>query len=235
MTSLLLLFAALFACNSDPGEVTQGVGFRDGSDGGGESGERGTVQITEVLWSGSVKDDGTRDRDDNFVEIRNTGDGPINISGWQLQIEGEVNRTIIIPDSDVELDVGEHAFIAAKDTGCFKTPTWVVSELNFGFGDPFKITLRDSDERLIEPIGSTDMPPFAGGYDLVISRSMERVELMFGGAGTTPSSWHYYTPTETDYPNYEAIDDECRRFTHASPGAPNSPDYSGSFATGSFE
>jgi hypothetical protein len=227
-----LLFTFM-ACNPDPGEISETVGYRVGDD--ESSGERGTVQITEVLWSGSVNNDGIRDPDDNFIELRNTGDGPVNLSGWQLQISGEVNRTLIIPTSDVTLDVGEHGFVAAKDTGCFPNATWVVSELDFGKGDAFQVTIRDQDERLIEPVGSTSMPPFAGGYDLVTSRSMERIELMFGGAGTAPSSWHFYTPTEVDVPNDTNVSETCRNLTHASPGLANSPDYSGSYATGSFE
>ena len=41
------------------GHPDEGVDYRDGLDGGTTSGERGTVKISEVLWSGSVADDGT--------------------------------------------------------------------------------------------------------------------------------------------------------------------------------
>ena len=39
----------LLACNPDPGETTQTIDYRDGTDGGTSSGERGSVKITEVL------------------------------------------------------------------------------------------------------------------------------------------------------------------------------------------
>ena len=68
-----------------------------------------------------------------------------------------------------------------------------------------------------------------------MSRSMERVELMFGGRGTEPHMWHFYTPEGDFEPNNLAIADACRGRTYASPGEPNSPDYSGAYAAGSFE
>ena len=225
----------VLGCNADPGEVSQTVDYRDGDDGGPNSGERGSVRITEVLWSGSVNDDGVWDRDDVFVELRNEGVRPVNLSNWILELDGSIERAWHLPASDRELDVGEHAIVARKSSACFPGPDWILDDLFISRGDPFELTLRDADERLIEPIGSETMPPLAGGYDLVVSRSMERIELMFGGAGTEPSSWHYYTQAEVDVPNNEGVAYDCRRFTHASPGAPNSPDYSGAYATGSFE
>ena len=68
-----------------------------------------------------------------------------------------------------------------------------------------------------------------------MSRSMERIELMFGGRGTEPHMWHFYTPIEVDVPNNDKIATECQTYTHASPGRANSPDYSGAYAAGSFE
>jgi hypothetical protein len=233
--SLLLALAMSVGCNADPGEIEQTVGYRDGSDGGPDSGERGSVVMTEVLWSGSVHDDGTWDRADVFVEIRNQGNFILDVSGWQIVATGAVNHTWVIPDGGPLLTVGDHRFIAASNAGCFPDADWVVPELDFGSGDPFALTLLDKDDRLLEPIGSETSLPFAGGYDLVTSRSMERAELMFGGDGTRSESWHFYTPAEVDVPNDDRVADDCRRYTHASPGRPNSPDYSGAYATGSLE
>lgn len=230
--SLLLL--GVVGCNPDPGELSQTVGYRDGADSGTTSGERGTVLITEILWSGSVTNTGEHDPSDVFIEIRNQSDGPVNITGWQLEVEGAQTRTFILPEL-APFAVGEHVFIATKTIGCFPAPDALLPELSFPYGDPLQVTLRDADERLIEPVGSDEAPPFAGGYDLVRSRSMERVELMFGGAGTDPSSWHFYTPAEVDVPNNGNIAPGCQQNTLASPGQANSPDYSGAYATGSFE
>lgn len=222
----------LVACNADPGPNPQGVIYRTGSP---DSGERGTVKISEILWSGSVTDAGAWDPDDVFVELRNESNRPVNLSGWRLELTGTRTRTFVIPDSDVDIVVGAHVFLAAKDTGCFPTPDWVLPGLAFSYGDPFEVTLRDRDDRLIEPAGDEEAPPFAGGYDGFQSRSMERAELMFGADGTFPHVWHYYTDAEVEVPNDDRVADGCRASTLASPGRPNSPDYSGALATGSFE
>jgi hypothetical protein len=99
----------------------------------------------------------------------------------------------------------------------------------------FELTLRDGDERLIEGAGDDSVPPFVGGFDGVRSRSMERVELMFGGEGSEAQAWHFYTPYEVEVPNDDRIAPGCLGRTLASPGRPNSPDYSGAFATGNFD
>ena len=233
--SSLLLLITLAGCNAHPGMPEQGVAYRDGSDGSTHSGERGNIVISEVLWSGSVKNDGTWDPTDVFIELRNEGSRPVNITGWQIQLEGSAYRTWLVPPVDFEMEVSEHIFIAAKDSGCFPDPDIVLPGLAFPTGDPFRLTLKDKDEHLIEKAGSKSQPPFAGGYDLVRSRSMERVEVMFGARGTAPHIWHYYTQAEVDIPNNDRIHSDCIQKTGASPGRANSPDYSGAFSTGSFE
>ncbi len=161
---------------------------------------------------------------------QSTGQG----NAWQLRIDAGAEVTLIIPELPA-IPVGEHILLAAKDTGCFPQPDGLLEGLSLQYGEPFRITLLDADEHLIEPIGGTGAPPLAGGYDLVRSRSMERVELMFGGSGMEPGSWHYYTPAEVDVPNNDRIAADCQALTLASPGRPNSPDYSGAYSTGSFE
>jgi len=227
----------LGACNLDPSdELDQQVGYRTGlEEGAPNSGERGSVVITEVLWTGSVDDERRWDRSDVFVEIKNESMRPVNLSGWHIDQEGARRVTYRIPDSTIELDVGRHLLIAAKRDGCFPDADLVIPELAFAFGEPFLLTLRDADERLMEPAGSRDAPPYAGGYDGQVARSMEKVELMFGGRGREPHSWHYYTDAEVDVPNNDRVAERCRQRTLASPGRPNSPDYSGAFAVGSFE
>lgn len=226
----------LVACNSAPDAPTEQVGYRDGAvDGQPNSGERGTVKISEILWSGSVDNDGDWDPYDVFVELRNEGSRNINVSGWRLQLEGGHATTWILPQSDLDIRVDGHIFIAAKNSRCFPEPDLILPDLAFIYGDPFELTLYDADERLVEPVGNTASPPFAGGFDGYVSRSMERIQLMFGGEGGFPHSWHFYAEGEVDVPNDDRIADDCRERTRASPGHPNSQDYSGAFATGSFE
>ena len=239
----VLLALALAACNPDPGYPDQQVTYRAPTDASeADSGERGNVAITEILWSGSVTNDGGWDPTDVFLELRNTGSRPLNLSGWSLEMEGARAITWKIPDGDVILNVGQHRYVAAKTTGCFPEPDWVIPTLNFAYGDPIYVRLVDADEHLMEAAGNRSVEPFAGGYDLKRSRSMERVELMFGGRGTEPHQWHYYTPLtqqqldEGDYlPNNLGVAENCREATLASPGEANSVDYSGAYASGSLE
>lgn len=227
--------ALLVACNPDPGELDEQVGYRDGSDGESQNGERGTVMITEVLWSGSVTNDGEWDPTDVFLELRNESNRPVNVSHWHIVQEGTINETYRLPQVDWQVQVGEHILVVAKTDGCFPEADMVLPDLRLPMDAPFELTVLDIDERLIEPAGNTDMPPFAGGYDLHSSRSMEKIELMFGGRGSEPSAWHYYTDAEVDVPNNDKVAEGCRERTLASPGRPNSPDYSGAYSTGSFE
>ena len=228
------LIALLLACNPDPGFPDQGVGFRAGG-ADGNSGERGTIKISEVLWSGSVKNDGTWDPTDVFVELRNEGTRAIDLTGWQIEVNGSVTHTSVIPQTDAMLGVGEHFMLVASENGCFPSADVVLPNLTFSQDEPFEIVLLDRDDRLLEPVGSTVLPPFAGGYDLVESRSMERIELLFGAEGTSPTAWHYYTTAPVEVPNNDRVSADCQQRTLASPGRANSPDYSGASASGSLE
>ena len=44
-----------------------------------------------------------------------------------------------------------------------------------------------------------------------------------------------YSTVEVDIPNNDRVAEGCRLHTQASPGRPNSPDYSGAYTTGAFE
>jgi len=249
----LLLLGALVACNQPPETDDLTVDFRPATPDGPTTGERGTVKVSEIHWSGSVRNDGTYDPDDVFIEFRNEGARPINLSGWRIIMTGAREQSWRIPDSDYLIDVGEEVYVAAKDDGCFRNATYIIPGLSFPTGDAFEITIRDNDKRLMEPAGSETAPPFAGGYDFVSSRSMERIPLMFGGVGSEPASWHHYNRLECpnsviggnpdneflncyeQSPNNDNVSVDCRRHTLASPGRPNSKDYSGAYSSGGFE
>ncbi len=221
------------ACDAPP-PIDEGVDFRDGlSEGEGMSGERGNIKISEVLWSGAVKGD-VWVADDVFVELRNEGVRPIDLSQWRLTLTGPIEETWVLPDLGRLINVGEHVAYAAKNTGCLPLAT-VVSGLRLPMDAGFALTLRDRDERLLETIGDVDQLPFAGGYDGALSRSMERSELMFGSDGGNPAAWHFMTGAEVDVPNDDLVHVDCRATTRATPGRPNSPDYAGAFAAGSLE
>ncbi len=237
---LLLPILALAACNPDPGYPEMQVDYRDIQQDGPSSGERGNIIITELLWSGSVRESGgsyTWDPSDVFIEIKNQGTLPVDVTRWIIDLNGPVKTSWRLPNIGRRLETGEYAVFAAKSTGCFPDADGFLDGFRFPPpGDPIELTLRDADERLIEPVGSRTMPPYAGTYDLVVSRSMERIELMFGANGSSPHLWHHYTNHVTpDVPNNDLVAPECRARTYASPGRANSQDYSGSFAAGGVD
>ena len=222
------------------------------------SGERGTVNITEVNWAGSVEgtlEDGwTHHPGDVFVEIQNRYSRPVYLTGWQLIVETSQRRnpytevlpqpdrsifTYIIPERDPPGPIfpNEFVVIAASRDGAFPEADFVIPELaipNMGF----RITLMDLDERLIEDVGSDNDEPFAGAWDLVSTRSMERVQLLFANRGTRATAWHSYSnnPWTEDHERLgRRIAPAFRSLTLASPGVANSVDYSGNNSAGDLD
>jgi hypothetical protein len=247
----LPLVAVLAGCQPDPrADLDQTVDYRDGADGGPTSGERGTVRIHEILWSGSVRDDGTWDPDDVFLELRNEFNRPVDVSQWHLMIDGPERFVVRIPSETPRIEVGGQLLIAARTDGCFPEPDAVIPDLRFPRGDGFRLTLQDADERLMDAAGDRHQPPFAGGYDLVASTSMERIALLFGIDGSMPHAWQFHArrpcppsvdPGRTgltcfeDVPNNDRMAEACRRLTRGSPGRANALDYSGAFGAGGFD
>lgn len=245
-------------------ERDQGVGYRNGSsvadnsegtDGDSESftsnGERGQVLISEINWAGSISDDGVYDPDDIFIEFQNRHARPIYLTGWQLTVEAGTNHpvdadlpygerfkvTIPMPERLNGQPIGpsEYVVIAKKADGAFgEVADYILPDLHIPL-DFFRIELRDVDDRLNTDAGSRDQEVFAGGYDFVTVRSMERVQLLFANQGGREASWHTYSYNVTDEEHAERtrnIREGYREHTFASPGLANSPDYSGNTSSG---
>lgn len=256
---LMLACAALGlgACSEAPtgDERDQSVGYRRGVDDDGytSNGERGNVIITEINWFGAVSDNGTVDPDGIFIELQNKHPRPLHLTGWQLIIDTGTNHpehadvpsalrsrvTYALPPREGGQPFGpnEYVIIAPKAGGPYAQVDYIIPELDIP-RDFFRITLRDLDDRLIESAGSTHQEIFAGGYDLVSVRSMERVQLLFSNGGGNEASWHSFSYNPGDdalLERQEFIVEGFRDFTLASPGKANSPDYSGNTSSGSFE
>ncbi len=231
---------ALGACTemgiSDPGESDEQVLYRWEQEEETSSAERGSIHINEINWAGSVDDDGNYDPDDVFIELRNRYHRPVNLSRWRIYLEGDYEQSFRLPEISEPLEPNEHFVIAAKEDGAFGDVADVIdSRLKLG-KRAVRVTLRDSDRRLIEPAGSRTDRPFAGGYDLVTVRSMERTQMLFSNIGSQDSSWHSNTDDLNDETEGRRnIREGWRKHTMASPGEPNSADYSGSTAGGGFE
>lgn len=251
--------AALAAgCDTGPQRDVrgQGPGYRTGTEEDGylSNGERGNVLITEINWAGSVTDDGLHDPTDIFIELQNKHPRPIHLTNWQLVVEAGTGRpgvdsswgrgehprqTFVIPPREGGQPVGPNEFvvIATRADGAVVDPDYVIPTLRVP-RDRFIITLRDPDDRLIGGAGDANQAIFAGSFDLVTVRSMERVQLIFANQDGRESSWHSYgyNPWDDDHEDrLQFIRDGFKERTFASPRRANSPDYSGNTASGDFQ
>jgi hypothetical protein len=260
----LVLAAASMACEPQPEDDGRGesVGYRSGTaaDDYTSNGERGNVSISEINWAGSVSNgSGSHDRDDIFIELQNKHPRPIFLKGWLLTIEAghhsdglvyphdrrdRSSLTYVLParENGLAIETNEFVIISRKRDGAFRDADFFIEDLSIPDG-PFEMTLQDLDERLIDHIGDDRKLPFAGAWDGVTARSMERIQLIFNNRGNRDSAWHSYSLNDFDvgrraeyhlllrgrvHPDYAAK-------TFATPGMPNSPDYSGNTSSGSFE
>jgi hypothetical protein len=250
-----LLCAAGCATELDPDDRGQSVGYRSGTanDDFRSNGERGNVRMTEINWAGSVSDTGLYDPQDVYIELQNKHPRPVHLTDWQLIIDSATNhprdayhastlrarRTYVLPEraGGQPIQPNEYVIVARKNDGAFPNVDYVIPDLEIP-KDFFQITLRDIDDRLIEPGGEEHSEVFAGGYDLVTVRTMERVQLLFSNSGSSEPSWHSYSYNVFDEDHavrQENIREGFKLFTYGSPGKANSPDYSGNTSSGSFE
>ena len=214
-----------------PGDSDQSPLYRWAQHDAPSSGERGSMMITEINFAGSVKDDGTHDADDIFIELQNKHPRPINVTGWHLTIDGDVSREYRIPEMKNPISPNDYFVIARKKDGAFQdSADVIIPDLELGTRR-VRVQLRDYDKRMMEDGGSEDEDVFTGGYDTVAVRSMERVQLIFANAGGNARNWHAYSEDEGG----AGVAEGWRKFTLTSPGEANSSDYSGSSTTGSFE
>ncbi len=222
--------ALAWGCNSTPEFSDQTPLYRTPASGETSSGERGSVMVTEVNFAGSVRDDGTYFPDDVFIELHSDEETPVNMTGWELRISGDVDRSYTIPETEA-ITTNDYFVIASDGDKAFgEVADVVIPELELGT-KRVQVRLVDRDERLMESVGSEDVRTFAGGWDTVSVRSMERVQLLFSNSGGVSRSWHTYSDDE----GLDTIAEGWREHTLASPGEANSTDYSGSTSTGSFE
>ena len=223
--------ALVLGCNADPGDPEVTPLYRNVVDGEPSSGERGSMQISEINYAGSISDDGVYDADDVFIELWNKHPRKINVSGWRLEVEGDFHAGYRIPDVEQAIEPNGHFVIARKRNGAFAdVADAFIEDLELG-KKVLHIELRDHDRRLMEDGGSTEERVFTGGYDGVTVRSMERSALIFGNRGSNSRNWHAYS----EHTGFETIAEGYRQYTLASPGVANSADYSGNASSGGFE
>ena len=252
----ILLLATVVGCGDSRlyDERRMSPGYRSGNveDDYTSNGERGQLSITEINWVGSVEqvEDGFEyDPDDVYIEFLNKHFRPIHATGWQIRIDvsdgtygghDEHFATYILParENGQPIESNEYVVLTNRLDGAVAEPDFVIPDFRLP-RDHFEITIRDLDNRLIEGAGSSHQDVFAGSWDLVTVRTMERVQLIFSNQGSRESSWHHYSLNDWDGALHDSlrsgIAEPYRARTFGTPGGPNTPDYSGNTSAGSTD
>lgn len=236
-TAIGLLVATGVGCvdTTDPGTSEEQVLYRWETDNEPTTGERGAMLVNEIGWAGSVSDDGVYDPDDVFIELLNKNPRPVNVSRWNVEIGGDYEYSFRLPEMAEPILPNEFVVIAAKPDGAFgQDADIIVEELRLGKRAVY-VGLRDADRRLMDSGGSREEHIFAGSYDLVTTRSMERTQVLFGNRGNQDRAWTANIDDVMGTGGDREIAEGWRQHTMASPGAANSADYSGSTTSGGFE
>jgi len=155
---------------------------------------RDTVYVHEIHWAGSI--DNTKQIEnlhDNFIEIRNFYEAPIDISRWSIIIQGEMFQLIIIPDGTI-LGSKDYYTIGRSTNGAFSHFNLIINDLvipNSGF----ILTISDQTGKYSDRFALTNvnrnMP--AGEYNENYRKSMVRVVGFFGPEdGNFTYNWETY-------------------------------------------
>jgi hypothetical protein len=214
-----LVIWAMIGCTWDEDPYTS---FYENNLGG--FADRGGIIISEVMWAGSYDDAGTYYPDDDFIEIQNQTEIPVNMSGWYFTFEGVVRKTVVIPQNPDFILYPDAFFIVANNTNHAFPLTDVLHVALPHLTIPdryFRITIWSAYKQLGEPVGISDQLPMGGSTDGYTARSMERDQDYFTSDGVSVSSWYTYSASHTGVHVAEGY----RTRTFASPGEPCQSQY----------
>jgi PKD repeat protein len=161
-----------------------------------------TVVINELMWMGSSASSA-----DEWIELRNTTDAPVDLSGWQLTRRSSGVETVMLTIPNGKSIPAGGVFLIANNapTALFGTapnqkesplsvmPDLVdasVSLLNSGLQIKLYAGVWDSGGALIDVADDGSGDPLSDGFDSTkgVYASMERNRAP--GDGTAASSWH---------------------------------------------
>ena len=147
----------------------------------------GEVVINEVMWMGS-----TASSADEWIELRNTTDSEIVLSGWMLEKAATGGDTLMIPDGMV-IPARGYFLIANYAPSSEKsllsaTPDWVTTALSLA-NSKLQIVLKDVGENVIDVADDAMGDPAAGNKD----EKCSMVRNDPAGDGTLAGSWHTAT------------------------------------------
>lgn len=174
------------------------------------------VVINEVMWMGTYQGATARNADE-WIELRNTTNSPIDISGWQLTNVG----LPVFPASSVVPANGY--FLVANYTMDDPSsvlnvaPDWVENDISIG-NTCTPIELKNTAVEIIDTMGCDGTAYFGGLNDTgnEVRKSLERAFVI--GDGTLALSWQ----TSVGFVGLDAdAKDLVKVYTYATPKAPN--------------
>ena len=205
-------------------------GRRMGNEWIGESGlEPGDITINEVMWYGAHPND--VDGFDEFIELKNNTDRDISLDLWSIANADDfvvglppgstipAGGTFSIVDHTIEAYVDG----APQDENtAFLTGDLVVNAFNdnrqarlYLKDTALELFLKDPDNNVMDVAGDGG-PPFAGGPDGDVIRSMERIPGTVNG--DLPGAWRMCTAPEGGM----NVNPDYRDLIRATPGEENS-------------
>jgi len=132
--------------------------------------EAGDVVINEVMWMGSI---GGPSGDDEWIELRNTTDSPIDLSNWFIQNAGLDGNAIDIPSGTIPANgyfLITKKEISESEIDDLITSNLVISGMSL-HNDGEELILKNSSEHEIDSTPEGEWP--AGGNGAT-RHSMER-------------------------------------------------------------
>jgi len=164
----------------------------------------GDVIINEIMWYGAHS--GDDEGYDEFIELRNTTAEDISLDMWQIAgVDDFVvglppGSTVPAYDTFLIVDHTLEAYVdgAPQDeSSAYLSGDMVVNAFNdnrqsrlYLKDGTMELFLQDPDAAVVDAVGDGG-PPFAGGPEGDVVRSMERRQE--AGDGTLPESWYSFT------------------------------------------
>lgn len=121
-----------------------------------QPGEKTGLVINEIMWMGSMSDNTETDPYDEFVELYNSSEKSINLSGYIFACStgSRINSVVKLPVG-TEIAADDFFTIARKNTGAFATADYFSEGLRITNSSTSCI-LTDGDESYIEAFTSLD-------------------------------------------------------------------------------
>lgn len=149
-----------------------------------------SIYFSEIAWAGS-----SLSSSDEWIELTNVGDTPIDISGWTLKGAASSEADLVIPDESVIQPHSTYVIANYEHTheksSLAITPDFVSASVSLS-NSGFRLYLYDDANTLIDMAGN-EGPPIAGRSGSTAStddgryRSMVRVDGLMDGS--QESSW----------------------------------------------